>query len=88
LLYFKGYEAHTHQGIVAGFGLHFIKNGIFEKEIGRSLADMLNKRIIGDYDANEIIFLGEAAECITAAEIFFQVCSKYLYNQISEKDSM
>lgn len=74
-------EAHTHQGIVTAFGLHFVKNGILEKEMGRSLADMLNKRMIGDYETGEIIFAGEAADCILAAENFYKIGKEYLQSK-------
>lgn len=32
------------------FGLHFIKNGLIDKELGKFYSDIFDKRQTGDYD--------------------------------------
>ena len=32
------------------FGLHIIKTGLIEKELGRFFSDIFDKRLTGDYD--------------------------------------
>ena len=62
-------DAHTHQGVIAAFGLHFVKTAIFPRELGRSFADMLNKRMTGDYDTDGTISETDFHECYQQAVI-------------------
>jgi uncharacterized protein (UPF0332 family) len=40
----------THAGVRQMFGLHFIKNGLIDKELGKYYSDIFDKRQTGDYD--------------------------------------
>ncbi len=40
----------THAGVRQMFGLHFVKNGLIEKELGKFYSDIFDKRQTGDYD--------------------------------------
>lgn len=71
-------DAHTHQGVIAAFGLHFVKTAIFSRELGRSFADMLNKRMTGDYDIDGTISEADAQECYQQALIFTETGINYL----------
>jgi uncharacterized protein (UPF0332 family) len=77
-------DTHTHQGTVAAFGLHFVKTGIFGRELGRNFADMLNKRMTGDYEIDHTILPQEAAICIKEAEDFYAKGVNYLQNKTNE----
>jgi len=50
LLINKGINAQTHAGVRQMFGLHFIKTGLMDKELGRYFSDIFDKRLTGDYD--------------------------------------
>ena len=41
--------AHSHEGNVTQFGLHFVKTGIVDREDGKLLSHLLTMRIKGDY---------------------------------------
>lgn len=40
----------THAGVRQMFGLHFIKPGLIDKELGKFYSDIFDKRQSGDYD--------------------------------------
>ncbi len=50
LLVNKGINAQTHAGVRQMFGLHFIKTGLIDKELGKFYTDIFDKRQTGDYD--------------------------------------
>ena len=41
--------AHSHEGNVTQFGLHFVKTGIVDREDGKLLSHLLTMRLKGDY---------------------------------------
>ncbi len=50
LLINKGIKAETHNGVRQMFGLHFIKTGIIDKELGKFYSDVFDMRQTGDYE--------------------------------------
>ena len=40
----------THAGVRQKFGLHFIKEGLIDKNLGKFFSNIFDKRITGDYD--------------------------------------
>ncbi len=50
LLLSRKINAMTHTGIRQMFGLHFIKTGLIEKELGKYFSNIFDKRLTGDYD--------------------------------------
>lgn len=46
----KEIKAQTHIGVRQMFGLHFIKNGLIDKNLGRYYANIFDKRLTSDYD--------------------------------------
>lgn len=42
--------AHTHDGLLSQFGLHFVKTGKIDKEFGAFLSRMEQLREKGDYN--------------------------------------
>ena len=45
----KNLCASSHKGVISLFGEHFIKTGIFDRDLGKTLNDAYDKRLIGDY---------------------------------------
>ena len=50
LLISKEIKAITHSGVRQMFGLHFIKTGKIEKELGKFYSDIFDMRQSGDYE--------------------------------------
>lgn len=50
LLVSKGHVAHTHNGVIQLFGLHFIKAELIDVELGKHYSRLLSLRLTGDYD--------------------------------------
>jgi len=50
LLYEHGIETKTHSGVINQFGLHFIKTGVIQKDLGDFYSDIFYKRHKSDYD--------------------------------------
>jgi len=50
LLVSKEIDAQTHAGVRQMFGLHFIKPGLIDNELGKFYSDIFDKRQTGDYD--------------------------------------
>lgn len=46
----NGIKVQTHAGVRQMFGLHFIKTGLIERELGKYYSDIFDKRQTGDYD--------------------------------------
>lgn len=50
LLISDGYNVKTHRGILAMFGEHYVKTGIFEKKDGALLSELVIMRDNADYN--------------------------------------
>ena len=50
LLIDKDIRAQTHSGVRQMFGLHFVKSGLIDKELGKFYTDIFDMRQTGDYD--------------------------------------
>ena len=50
LLIKNGLYAHTHDGLLTLFGLHFVKKGIVDNELGAFMSRMEQLREKGDYN--------------------------------------
>ena len=45
----KHLKATSYKGVISLFGQHFVKPGVFNRELGRMLNEAYDKRIRGDY---------------------------------------
>jgi uncharacterized protein (UPF0332 family) len=63
LLLSKQITVQTHAGVRQMFGLHFIKSGLIEKELGKFYSDIFDKRQTGDYD-DFVEFTGEEVKSL------------------------
>jgi len=48
--------------VISLFGEHFIKTGIFDRDLGKALSDAYDKRLIGYYGIGFILTEGEARD--------------------------
>jgi len=62
----------SHQRVISAFGEHFVKTGIFPKEMGRELNRAFEKRQIGDYEYTFVISKNEAQEILVNGKRFIE----------------
>lgn len=80
LLANEGVEIQTHSGVRQLFGLHFVKTGKIEPELGRFLARLFDLRQTGDYD-DFVEFDGEKVmELLEPADKLISSIEKLLNN--------
>ncbi len=72
-------NAQTHSGVRQMFGLHYVKTGIIDKELGRFYTDIFDKRQTGDYDDFVEFEKDEVLELYDSSKRFVQAVEKLLY---------
>jgi uncharacterized protein (UPF0332 family) len=77
-LFTKGLSASSHKGVLSMFSQHFVRTGIFPREMGRLLNDAYDKRIVGDYGIGLTLAAEEVQQLLTDACAFVQTVSEYL----------
>ncbi len=83
----KDLSASSHKGVISLFGEHFVKTGIFEREMGKALNDAYDKRLIGDYGIGFMVSEEEAREMLETARNFVQRLKNYLERWMEEGKS-
>ena len=63
---------HLIKVVISAFGEHFVKKGIFSKEMGRDLNRAFEKRQIGDYEYTFVISKMDAEEIFKAGKSFLE----------------
>ena len=84
LLLTKDISTKTHEGLIAKFGLEFVRKDIIEKYYSKALAKGKDVREIADYDGIAEITEEEAESVIEDAEKFL-VRIKEAINEIHAK---
>ena len=80
----KELSSTSHKGVISLIGQHFVKTGLFEKEIGKALNDIYDKRLLGDYNVGMNTTKEEAGEILALAEEFIVTLKKHLKNFLKE----
>ncbi len=78
----KNLSFSSHKGVISAFGEHFIKTGIFPKELGRELNRAFEKRQIGDYEYTSLISNEEAKEILNSGRQFINTVENWLIKQV------
>ncbi len=81
LLLTKGLSFSSHKGVISAFGQHFVKTGIFDKEMSREVNRAFEKRQLGDYEYTFVISREEAEEILESAKNFTGKVEAYLHNK-------
>jgi len=74
----KNLSFSSHKGVVSAFGEHFIKTGVFPKEMGRELNRAFEKRQLADYEYTFVIAEDEAKEILSNGKKFVENIIKHL----------
>ena len=78
LLLTKDMSFSSHKGVISLFGEHFIKTGVFPKEMGRELNLAFQKRQLGDYEYAFVISEKEAKDTLETSRRFVDRVKKHL----------
>ena len=70
MLLTKNLSFSSHKGVISAFGEHFVKTGIFPKEMGKELNRAFEKRQLGDYEYTFVISKREAEEMLESGKKF------------------
>ncbi len=81
----KGLRASTHKGVIGLFGQHFVKTGIFESHMGRTLNYAYDTRIVGDYGVTASVAQDEAEDLLNTARDFIRRVKDYLDRWIEQE---
>jgi len=68
----------THEGVVSEFGRKFVLAGIFQKELGKNLADAKAARETYEYSVASTVGKSEAEAILLNAQKFVNTIKKYL----------
>jgi len=74
----KGLTFSSHKGVLSAFSEHFIKTGVFAKEMGRSLNLAFEKRQLGDYEYTFSVERDEAESLLNDGRDFVRQVSNWL----------
>ena len=78
ILLTKNLSFSSHKGVVSAFGEHFVKRGVFPKEMGRELNRAFEKRQLADYEYTFVISKDEAEEILSNGKKFVENIIKHL----------
>lgn len=78
MLLTKNLSFSSHGGVISAFGEHFIKTGIFPKDMGRELNRAFEKRQLGDYGHTFVISKDEAKEILEHGKDFIEKIVRHL----------
>jgi len=76
----------SHKGVVSGFGEHFVKRGVFPREMGRELNRAFEKRQLADYEYTFVISEEEAKEILSSGKKFVQNITRHLKKKSSVRE--
>jgi uncharacterized protein (UPF0332 family) len=76
-----GKGSSKHQGVIALFDQHFIKTGIFPKELAKTLHRIFELRQVGDYRDLLVISKEQAKEVLESATEFTKALEEKIKNK-------
>jgi len=78
----KNLSFSSHKGVISAFGEHFVKTGVFPREMGRELNRAFEKRQMGDYEYTFVISDEEAEELLQNGKEFVKAIAGWLSTNI------
>lgn len=78
ILLTKNLSYSSHKGVLSAFGEHFVKTGIFTKDMSKELNRAFEKRQLGDYEYTFVISRNEAEEILEKGKDFVEKVIHYL----------
>jgi len=78
ILLTKDVTASSHKGVLAQFGKHLIKSGVFDRSLGRALNEAYDMRLVGDYGVGVTIDPEDAEATMVQASEFVEITITWL----------
>jgi uncharacterized protein (UPF0332 family) len=78
LLIFKPYTSSKHSGVLSYFNKHFIKEGIFPEELGRTVNKAFELRQRGDYREYLDLTREQVEPFLDKAQTFVKIIKRFL----------
>jgi uncharacterized protein (UPF0332 family) len=75
----------SHRDVISAFGEHFIKTGVFPKEMGKELTKAFEKRQLADYEYTFVISEREAKELLEKSKKFVLKVTNYCKKMLKSK---
>lgn len=80
LLLKNGLNAHTHGGAIGLFGLHFIKTGLIDSDLGKFYSQLFELRQTGDYDDWKVVTEADITPLVPTAIVFLDAVENQIRN--------
>ena len=74
----KNMSFSSHKGVLSAFGEHFVKTGVFPREMSKELNRSFEKRQLGDYEYTFVIPRDEAEQMLDNGRKFVRGIVQYL----------
>ena len=74
----------SHKAVISAFGQHFVKTGIFDKQMGRDLNIIFGDRQLGDFESNFSILEDDARRTFESARGFVDQVAEWLQSDLSD----
>lgn len=68
----------SHEGVIAAFGEHFVKTGLFPRDMGRELNRAFEKRQLGEYEHTFVISNEDASELLVQGRAFCDTIRQWI----------
>ena len=81
LLMVRGHSFSSHKAVIGGFAQHFIKPGVFTKELHQWLRAAFEKRQLSDYDFVSTAEDADVVDMTSKAEQFLSKAEDFLKNE-------
>jgi len=78
LLIYEPYSSSKHSGVLRYFNRHFIKEGVFDREMGRWINKAFELRQRGDYREYFKVTRDQSADLVAKAEQFVSIVTSHL----------
>ena len=74
------FDSSKHSGVIAFFNQHYVKTGVFDKELSKMIDSCYRLREKADYDDFYLVAKDEAAQQLGKAKSIYQVIEAYVKN--------
>lgn len=81
MLLTRGLSFSSHRGVLSAFGEHFVKTGLFPREMGREIHRMFEKRQLSDYEYTFVISGEEAEQALESGRQFVERIAQHLRDE-------
>ena len=75
------FDSSKHSGVIAFFNQHYVKTGIFEKELSKIVDSCYRLREKADYDDFYLVSKEEAEQQIKKAKTVFEAIAAYVHSK-------